>query len=187
MSNYFKFFPKTTYSGRTTVDITRRTVVLDAIAADPFILLPYTVTNDDRPETIAEFYYGDANKVWLVYFANNIIDMYSQWPLSSRDFDENFKKKYAEKSGTTGFGVIAWGQNEQITDNIIYYSKKSNSTIQINPYTYENLTEAEQLEWEPLRYYEYESIVNDNKRNIFLIDSRYANKIENELRTLVNG
>lgn len=186
MSNYFKFFPKTTHTNRSVIDITKRTKILEDISTDPYVLLPYTVNNDDRPEHIAEFYYGDANKVWLVYFANNIIDLYSQWPLSSNDFDENFKKKYQEKSGTTGFSVIAWGQNQQITDNIVYFQNVANEDLKINPYTYFNTEGIVSTEWNAVRYYDYENILNDNKRNIYLIDSRYADKFENDLKVLMN-
>lgn len=186
MSNYFKYFPKTTYSNRSIVDITRRTKILEELSTDPYIFLPYTVQNDDRPEHIAEFYYGDANKVWLVYYANNIIDLYSQWPLSVTDFDEDFKKKYAEQAGTTGFGVIAWGQNETLTNNIVYYQNANNEDVKINAYTYNNDTNIISTEWRAIRYYEYETILNDNKRNIYLIDSRYADKTENDLKVLLN-
>lgn len=186
MSDYFKFFPKTQYSNRSVVNITRRTKILEDIAADPYIFLPYTVRNDDRPEHIAEYYYGDPGKVWLVYFANNIIDMYSQWPLSSDDFDQNFIKKYKDQSGSIGFGVIAWGQNKQITDNIVYYQNQLNEDIRIQPYTYDNRTDIVSTEWRAIRYYEYESILNDNKRNIYLVDSNYVSKIETDLKVLIN-
>ena len=186
MSDYFKFFPKTIHTNRTVIDITKRTKILEEISTDPYVFLPYTVSNDDRPEHIAEFYYGDVNKVWLVYFANNIIDLYSQWPLSANDFDENFKKKYEELSGTTGFSVIAWGQNELLTDNVVYYQNIANEDLKINLYTYSNSTEIVSTEWRAIRYYEYENILNDNKRNIYLIDSRYADKFENDLKVLLN-
>lgn len=186
MSNYFKFFPSIIYSGRSVVDITRRTKILEDIANDPYVFLPYTVIQDDRPENIAEFYYGDANKVWLIYFANNIIDMYSQWPLSQDDFDKYITKKYKEKSGEDGFAVIAWTQNETIDDNIVYYQNIANPKIKINDYTYKTDPSIVHGDWRAIRYYEYEFVTNENKRNIYLIDSRFADKFENDLKVLIN-
>lgn len=37
-------------------------------------------------------------------------------------------------------------------------------------------------EWVPYRFYEFEQAVNDNKRNIQLIDRTYVSQIEKELR-----
>lgn len=37
-------------------------------------------------------------------------------------------------------------------------------------------------EWSPYRVYEYEQALNDNKRNIFLIDKNYVPQIEKEIR-----
>lgn len=37
-------------------------------------------------------------------------------------------------------------------------------------------------EWVPYRFYEYEQALNDNKRNIQLIDRSYVSQIEKELR-----
>jgi len=186
MSNYFKFFPKTVHTDRTAVDISRRTKILEDIAADPYVFLPYTVTQDDRPEDISNYYYGTPNLVWLVYYSNNIIDLYSQWPMTQDDFDKYIIKKYTEQSGETGFGVIAWTQNETIDDNIIYYQKLSNSNIKINAYTYDNEPSIIGGEWRAIRIYEYETILNDNKRNIYLIDNRFANKFVKDLGIKIN-
>jgi hypothetical protein len=35
-------------------------------------------------------------------------------------------------------------------------------------------------EWEPYRIYDYERTLNENKREIFLFDSRYMNQITRE-------
>lgn len=186
MSDYFKFFPKVKHTNRSAVDITRRTKLLDYLQGNPFVFLPYTVENDDRPEHIAEFYYGSQDKVWLVYYANNIIDVYSQWPMNDYDFHEYFKKKYETLSGTTGLPVIHWGQNQQITTNIIYYQNLNNENIQITPFSYDNDPSLQAVDWRPIRYYEYETILNNNKRNIYLIDNRYVDQFESQQKELIN-
>jgi hypothetical protein len=186
MSNYFKYFPKTIHTNRTAVDITRRNVVIEDVFGNPYVFLPYTVKNDDRPEDIANLYYGDPNKVWLVYYSNNIIDPYSQWPLSTADFDNMIIKKYEEKSGSEGYGVIAWTQNETIDDNIVYYQNVNDSDLRINRDTFVLDETVVEGEWRPIRIYEYEDILNENKRNIYLIDAQFANLFENDLKRLLN-
>lgn len=37
-------------------------------------------------------------------------------------------------------------------------------------------------QWNPYRIYEYEQAINENKRNIFLIDKNYVSEIEKEMR-----
>jgi hypothetical protein len=185
MSNYFKKFPKTDYMGKSIVNIAIRSIIIEDIINDPFVFLPYTINEGERPEDVAFYYYGDAGLVWLILFANNIIDTYTQWPLSQEDFYKYIIKKYKEQSNAEGYAVIAWTKNETITDNIVYYQNKNNPEIKINPSTY-NLPTTIQGEWRAIRYYEYEDILNENKRNIFLIDNRYAEKFESELENVLN-
>jgi len=37
-------------------------------------------------------------------------------------------------------------------------------------------------EWKPYRVYEYEEAINDNKRNILLIDKAYLTQVEKEIK-----
>lgn len=96
MSRYFRYFPLVNYNSRTVVDITRRAKVVDSLLSDPYAFLPYTISEGDRPEDVAYYYYGDQNLVWLVYLANNIVDPYSQWPLSNEDLENSVRKKYTK-------------------------------------------------------------------------------------------
>jgi antitoxin component YwqK of YwqJK toxin-antitoxin module len=186
MSVYFKYIPKVKYNGRLAVDITRRSNLVEDIFIDPYILLPYTVNQDDRPEDIAFYYYRKSELVWLIYYANNIIDPYSQWPLTQSDFYGMLKKKYKAQSGLTGNAIIQWTQNTTITENILYYKNINDPQLTINVDTYNLNQKIIQGDWDPVRIYEYESVTNDNKRNISLIDSRYVNTFVKQLEETMN-
>lgn len=186
MSDYFKFFPKTIHTNRTAVDITRRSKVLEDLLNNPYVFLPYTVVQDDRPEDIANLYYGTPNKVWLVYYANNIIDPYSQWPLTQRDFNNMLIKKYKSQSGETGFNVIAWTKNTTIDDNILYYQNIEDPSLKVNKLTFSTDKTLITSEWRAVRIYEYEFVINENKRNIFLIDNAFADQFERDLESTIN-
>lgn len=95
MSRYFKYFPTTTYNNRTVLDITRRVKVVESLLNDPYAFLPYTISEGDRPEDVAFYYYGDQNLVWMIYLANSIMDPYSQWPLSNEELESSVIKKYS--------------------------------------------------------------------------------------------
>jgi hypothetical protein len=187
MSNYFKWFPTISYNNMSVVDITRRVKIMEDLSRDPYIFLPYTVTHDDRADDIAYYYYGDASKVWLIYLANNIIDPYKQWPLSYDNFQNYIIKKYSKQSNKTGLDVLNWSMNTTITDNILYYKNNADSSMQITPDTFLYNPEIISSEWSPVRVYDYEFQLNEDKRNIWLINSDYVTKAEDLLQATLNG
>jgi hypothetical protein len=123
MSNYFDQFPIINYNGYQARDLSRRNRLLPVSISNPYLFLPYTITDEDRPEDIAYYYYGSTEYTWLVLLANNIIDPYHDWPLKEDDFHKYLIKKYEQQSGQKGYAVVDWARNENIQDNIAYYSK----------------------------------------------------------------
>lgn len=123
MSNYFDKMPIINYNGYQVRDLTRRNRFLPVSISNPYLFLPYTITDEDRPEDIAYYYYGSTDYTWLVLLANNIIDTYHDWPLKEEDFNKYLINKYEKASGKKGYEVVDWTQNENISDNIVYYSR----------------------------------------------------------------
>lgn len=121
---YFENFPIIEYQGRKVRDITRRSAFAKAVANNPYLYYPYTVKEGERPEDIAEFYYGSVDYVWLVYLANNIIDPYYQWTMDEQTFRNYLVDKYSETSGEVGEDVIDWIQDPTNDDNILYYVRR---------------------------------------------------------------
>ena len=184
MSVYFSNFPNTIHTGILSKDITRRAEIADTIINNKFAYLPYVINGDEKPEDVANFYYGNVRYTWLVYYSNQIIDPYFDWPLDSVNFDTYVINKYAEEANTTGYDVITWTQNELITDNIIYYENADGDRITHETYTLDpNIVGGD---WTPLRYYDYEVTKNDDKRSIQLVERSYARDAEAQLRDLLN-
>lgn len=123
MSTLFSQLPIINYNGYEVRDLSRRNRVLPPSITNPYLFLPYTVTDEDRPEDIAYYYYGSTDYTWLVLLANNMIDPYHDWPLKDEDFHKYIIKKYEKISGLKGYDVIDWTKNENIEENIAYYSK----------------------------------------------------------------
>jgi hypothetical protein len=124
MSKYFSNYPLIQYQDKRVRDITRRSKVRDTILQDPYIFLPFTIREGEKPEDIARLYYGSVSDTWLVLLANNITDPYYEWPMSDVEFDQYFIDKYSTVSGRKGFDVLRWGQDETRDDNIIYYYRE---------------------------------------------------------------
>lgn len=121
---YFEKFPIIEYEGRRVRDISRRSNFVRSVSNNPYLYYPYTVSEGERAEDIAHFYYGSVDYVWLVYMANNIIDPYHEWPMDPQTFNDYLVEKYTEQSGEVGEDVIDWTRDPSNDDNIIYYVKK---------------------------------------------------------------
>lgn len=198
MPKYFRYFPEITYKGKQVKDITRRVRFLEKVATDPRVFLPYTIKDGEKADEIAFHYYGSANFTWLVYLANNVIDPYYDWPMSQSNMDPFIADKYrslAEAStGTTlsDRSVVEWTQNASISDNIAYYVNVDDNDVRISRDSY-NIGGASPLDpdfqasdWNPLRYYDFEFLINEDKRHIFLIDKAYSSQTETELKSILN-
>lgn len=186
MSVYFSYFPKGVHTNRRVTDITRRVDFRQTALADPYAFQPFQIKGDDRAEDIAYYYYGDVAFTWLVWLSNRMIDPYFEWPMSNENFDRYFIKKYAEQSGETGQQVIEWGLNTTITDNIAFYRNVNDPELKIYKDTYRLKTDLDLDEWDPIRYYDYEQELNDDRRVIQLIDKEYTRQIVKEMTELLN-
>lgn len=193
-TNYFNKFPVNYYNNVLSLDITRRVNFIEKNLSDPYIFLPYTVKEDEKPEDIAYFYYGSVGYTWLVLLANNITDPYIDWPLRNEDFMRYLMMKYEDRSGEKGYRIVDWCMNETITNNIVYYvqEQEDGSFLKISPKSlsilftlYDNDEFYDVSEWRPMRIYEYESILNNNKREIKLVENRFKNQINKEFKRLM--
>jgi len=124
MSQYFSKFPIIQYNEVFVRDITRRNKFVEENLGDPKLFLPYTATEGQRPEDIADLYYGTVDATWLVLLANNIIDPYYGWTMDDAQFNKYLINKYQDVSGQTGYKVLDWTRNETIEDNIVYYYRE---------------------------------------------------------------
>lgn len=120
---YFESFPKINYEGYKVKDITRRNSFSQLVANNPMLYMPFTIKEGERPEDIANYYYGSTDYTWLVYMSNNIIDPYHQWPMAEADFNNYLIEKYGDVSGRVGDEVVEWTYEDN-GDNIIYYYKE---------------------------------------------------------------
>lgn len=189
MVKYFRYFPRIKYSGQDLVDITRRVDLVEKFKNDTYAFVPYVVQGNDRPEDIAHLYYGSMDHTWLVYMANGLIDIDNEWPKTEDNFDRFMIKKYAELSGATGTAVIEWTMNEAITENIAFYYRKTDFDDQITNDTYDNkvlIPGFIDTDWTPIRYYDLEVKLNDDRRNIYLVNQLYIDQMNDELRKIMN-
>lgn len=195
MSLYFTHFPIIKYDGVSVRDISRRTNFIQTTLSNPYVFLPYTVKDGEKPEDIAYNYYGTVDATWLVMMANSIVDPYTQWPMTIEMLSQYITNKYSSASGLTGNDVVFWSQDETRLDNIVYYYKVTDSGIELKtspdtfPYVYDisnNIIGREVTEgWTAMRVYDYENIANEAKREIQVVEKTYYEQIISEFKKII--
>jgi len=199
MANYFKYFPKFTYDDEVVRDITKRPKFLDDLARDPYTLLPYTIKEGETPHEISNLYYGSPIFVWLIYLANNMLDPYHDWPLTTLYLERTIIEKYrdlAQANAGTAFrtsrglsstdtlsdrDVLEWTQyvpapseqsNVNNTDNknVLYYYNAEGNKITSDTFFFSG---QDKSGWFPRRIYDEEDRLNEAKRDIVLINKEY--------------
>jgi hypothetical protein len=94
MERYFDKFEQIQYANNVVRNITQRTVFLNTVYNDPALYYPYDIQQGERPDMIADRYYGDQYMAWILYLSNKVIDPYHDWYVDPTTFEEFIVKKY---------------------------------------------------------------------------------------------
>lgn len=270
------------YGNALATNVLARVKLNSAVRNKKLVFHPYVLKEGERPDTIAEHYYGDPYFAWLVYYANETIDPYYEWPLSQRDFEQYIIKKYGTvelAQEKIVYYQVNWSVDETMLSpgafdslpavskkywnpmighrgSIISYERKqidltveTNSTIELTVVSGSDFTLEEQVKqtsggsivasgfvkyvsatsvvvekvtgtfstsyslvnydgdvttsvstvttldqaisteeaiyWSPVTAYEYEELLNEQKKQIYLIDKTYLDQIELEMKSLL--
>lgn len=191
MPDYFKYFPKIEYNGKVVTDITKRAKILDDVENDPYAYMPYTIKDGESPEEIAQFYYGDVAHVWLVWYSNQTIDPYFDWPLPYVEWEKTLAKKYkaqAEKdlnrTDLTDDEIVQWTQSNATNENILYYYDEDDTHLSKDSIINGSVPSSG---WIAKRIYEYEDDTNEAKRDIRLMNKSYLDLATDNLKRIMNG
>lgn len=132
--NYFQKFPSISYNDYVVRDISVRTKLSQYLQETGAALLPYTIKEGERADSIANFYYGDPYYAWAIYLVNGIIDPYSEWPKTQFTLNQYVEDVY--------------GSAEAAQDVILHYEVNwASDTTLLTPAQYEALTPAEKKYW----------------------------------------
>jgi len=212
MANYFAKYPTTYYnvddtSGLNTVtSITNRLGINSDILNNVSLFHNYYIKDGDTPENLAHQFYGDSEKHWVILMANNVIDPQFDWPLDTRSFDKFVEAKYLPRANTAnGQTGMVWSNKNiesyyRVEDKMIssvgvrnldYFQIDANtySSLNVENESYTKiLSDGEVLTLTVSKtyrtYYEYELLINENKRKIKIIDKEYIPKLMEELKSI---
>ena len=81
-------------------NIWRRAEILTEFKSQITIFNEITVQDGERPEDVATAFYNNPFYNWTVLVANDIVDVYSQWPRSITQLQEFINQKYDNPQAT---------------------------------------------------------------------------------------
>ena len=162
----------------------RRVKVRDDLKKYFTIFDRVTVKDGARPDQIADIVYGNAELDWVVLITAGIINVNNEWPLSSYELYNYSLEKYgALLNATKHFETIEI--RDQKNRLILPKGKIVDSDFSIpnpsNPLT--DLTgNAIRI---GISYYEYETRLNEEKRQIDLLKPRYLDQFLKDMRKIM--
>jgi len=216
MAKFFNYYPKTFYtSNNNTTGVDAVTNIIarfgfeNQLKQNSLAFYPYQIQDSDTPEIIADKYYDNSERHWIVLLFNDIIDPQFDWPLNQNAIIDYIDKKYTANgaANTTVQTGIAWALSE---NNVQSHFKVITTTgndgtistekIQVDANTYANIssttttytTQANEtvtiaVTRETRSYYTYEIDENEKKREIKLLKSEFVPAVEKEFKRIIRA
>lgn len=213
MASFFTKYPKVIYNNKIATDIVTRIYLRTDYTDKVSLYYVYPLQDGDTPEIVAAKYYGDPEKHWIIMLINNIFDANFDFPLSYQNFESYLNNKYKTEgalsdpfvsgadyarktinvdppgyravitttdgnsgiSTTQKFFIDESAYNGSYEDPTFNYA---DMVIQEGDITFEQTTETVSI-------YDYESELNEGKRNIKLLKEEYVSQFEQEFKTLM--
>ena len=197
MSNYFQKLPDFEYVSRlpdskisdyiTVKNLFKKNKLRPDIFNDATVFTEYQIKGDDRPDNVAFEVYNDSTLDWLVLLSNNILNIQTEWPLLQNDFDRFLLDKYGtyqemhavhhyetkEIKDSNGVVIVPQGLHVASDYSITYWDQT------IRGYVVESNVP------EPVTNYQYESDIENKKRNIHILKSIYLGIVKDDMKELM--
>tara|TARA_B100001113_G_scaffold30355_2_gene21819 strand:+ start:843 stop:1382 length:540 start_codon:yes stop_codon:yes gene_type:complete len=177
MSAYFQQFPKMLYdlkgndNFKLVPDIFRRIKVRSKMKDNLSMLDKFDIDSGDSPESVAYKVYGNTDYFWVICLLNNIVNRFYDWPLDEYSFQKYISEKYTNP------------------DAIHHYEKPQSSgeTESQGPGDYSHMIEVNStvVGAQAVSNAEYERRIQDEKRQIQILQPQYLSAFVSEFRKLI--
>ena len=197
MSSYFSEVPNFEYVSRlpdakisdyiTVKNFFKRGFLREDIFQNLAFFTKYSIRGDDRPDNVAFEVYNDSTLDWLVLMSNNIVNIQNEWPISNADFDEIMLEKYGsydtlfsgihhyetlEVKDARDVKIVNAGLKVESDYSVTFFDERAGQMVTVTPTI-------------PVTNYQYEQKVNEDKRNIYLLQPRYVQVVRDDLEDLM--
>ena len=186
---YVSRLPNATISDYITVkNLFKRGKLKENVAADATLFTKYQIKGDDRPDNVAYDVYNDPSLDWVILLSNNIVNIQTEWPLPQNDFDKILLERYktyenlysgihhhetTEVTNSQGVIIVPAGLHVASNYTTQYYDYYQDSVIDVNNAVV------------PITNYQYEEELENKKRNIFTLKSRYLDIILDDMQDIM--
>ena len=168
----------------------KRAKLREDIFQDLTFFTKYSVVGDDRPDNVAHEIYNDASLDWIVLISNNIINVQSEWPLSQADFNTYVTEKYNDETNLYS-GIHHYESREiKASDGTIIIPSGVRVGVGQSVSFFDDLSEQQVIRTDvasPVTNYMHEEIINDKKREIFLLKPIYVNILFDDLEEIMSN
>lgn len=206
MGKYFDKFNTVIYSGHNVTDITARVVLENISEENLTAFYNRTVKEGERFDQISYDYYDHSDYTWLMYLSNGIIDPYYGEPLSDQDLRKFVVDKYGSIQAaqtTVLYKVVNWDTDDRQLDTASFdalpdYLKKYWSGVVVGtgqPAAYirkrvdwkaTSVSVNEASYWKDYTAWDYETDLNEKKRDISIVVKGQHRNVELQLKDLLN-
>jgi len=175
---YFRNFTKGMYdikgdgNKKLVTDLMTRVKVREKILNESMLYDTYDVPNGEKPEDTAFKHFGSAQYHWVILLTNDITDRYYGWPLTDQDFETYITQKYDNPDAIHHY-EITQSSGPQTGNGPDDYSHK----IEVN---------STEPGAQSVSNREYEQRIQDEKRQIKLLDPNYLITFLDEFEKLVS-
>jgi len=162
-------------------NIFRRVKLRDDLQNNFTVFDKYEIGEGMRPDTVAEELYGSSDFDWIVITVAGIINIRNEWPLNNRDLFNYADLKYGdsldsarffettEVKDATGRLILPKGK---VVDSNFTIPKPGEPNATLNPVV-------------GISNYEYETRLNEEKRNIFILREEYLQEFLDDMRDIM--
>ena len=184
-------------------NIFRRVKIQDWIAENTNFFNKYTIRDGERPDTMAERLYGSSDRDWIIILTAGITNIRNDWPLGNYDLYSYAEAKYGtdlnavhhyetiEVRDNKGRLILPAGQrvDQNFTSPTPYDASATNFYVGVRPQSDNISYKSVNSNINPVTgvsNYEYETQLNESKREIEVMKPIYLQQFLNDMRELMN-
>ena len=197
----------TDYAGNSVqvTDILKRVEIIPNLLNNILLFYDYDIQDGDTPDIIASKYYNDPDRYWAVMYSNQMFDNASNWPMHQNLFNTYIVDKYTNATANalsisantvSPSQVFAYTNStvQQCIKNVTTVDSITNSSNTVTTIISEqalantiqgknsfSFSDGSSVSVTVSAYtqsiFDYENSLNESKRNIKLINSKYIGQV----------
>jgi len=162
-------------------NVFRRIKLRDDLQSNFTIFNKYEIEEGMRPDTVAEELYGNPEFDWIILTVAGILNVRNEWPLNNRDLYNYCLDKYDDSLNSVRFFETKEVKNAdgklilpkgKVVDSDFTIPNPDNVSATLNPVV-------------GISNYEYETRLNDEKRNIYVLREGYVQTFLNDISEIM--